>query len=244
VKAVEIDTKKSELTRVPEAERTFFLLIGHLANELNVLNKLLFFCSQFETSEGWERRASTAQALVVGKILAGKLSEGWELLQRSFFSSKLSQLFEPLLAPEAKEALGHLKRYFGKENLIRNVRNRFSFHYSVEDVRGVFDQMPDTDEWQMCLADSNGNSLYYSSELVVNYALLDAIAPGTPQQAMEKLLEETTKVTGWFIALINGCMVVFAERHLLDSDGKLEMRPVAIADVPSKDDVRIPYFIA
>jgi hypothetical protein len=142
VKAVEIDTRKSELAKVPEAERTFLLLLGHLANELAVLSKLFLFCSEFESDDKWKRRAAPAQALVVGKLLVGKLSEGWELLQQSFFGSKLSQLFEPRLSPEAKEAIHHLKRYFGKENLIRNVRNRYSFHYSVEDIRGVFDHVP------------------------------------------------------------------------------------------------------
>jgi hypothetical protein len=102
---------------------------------------------------------------------------------------------------------------------------------------------PDTDEWQLCLADSTGNSLYYSSELVVNHALLHAISPGAPQQAMDRLVDETTKVTGRFIDLINGCMIVFAERHLLDADGKLPMRPIDIANVPSTDDVQIPYFV-
>jgi len=246
VKGFEINTPKSQLEKMPEAERTLFLLLGHLANELSVLKKLLFFCGHSEAEDKWQRRANNAQALVMARVLIGKLCEGWELLQRYFFGNRLSKLYQPLLEPEEQKALSDLKKYFGSDNIIKNVRNSFSFHYSGEVMAKAFETTPEneTDEWQMCQTDNVGNSLFFSSELVVNHALLEIILPGQPQEAMERLFEESTKVASWFIDVISGCMTVIAERHFLDENSRLEMVAIDIGPVPAIDDIRVPYFVS
>ena len=246
MKGFEINTPKSELDKMPEAERTLFLLLGHLANELSILKKLFFFCGHSEAEEKWRRRANNAQALVMARVLIGKLWEGWELLQRYFFGNTLSKIYQPLLEVEEQKALSNLKKYFGKDNLIKNVRNSFSFHYSGEVIAKAFETTPEneTDEWQMCQTDNVGNSLFFSSELVINHALLEIILPGQPQEAMDRLFEESTKVAGWFIDVISGCMTIIAERHFLDEDGGLEMVAVDIGPVQAMDDVRVPFFVS
>ena len=231
---------------MPENERVLFLLLGHLANELSVLKKVFYFCGHLEAEEKWQSRANKAQALVMARVLIGKLCEGWELLQRHFFRNGLSKIYEPLFGAEEQKALSNLKRYFGRDNLIRNVRNSFSFHYPGSVIAEAFETTPEneTNEWQMCQTDSVGNSLFFSSELVVNHALLEMILPGQPQEATDQLFGETTEVGKWFIDVISGCMDIIAERHFLDKDGKMKMVSVDIGPLQSMDDVYVPYFVS
>jgi hypothetical protein len=218
-------------------------MLGHLANELNVLNKTFYLCSQFKEEPKWRTHAHTSQALVFARILVGKLYEGWELLRKGYFESQISKRYDEKLNKEAKDGLGKLKQYFGRDNLIKEIRNNFAFHYSVEDAKSVLAQDLNEEELLMYLAESNGNTLYYFSEYIVNYALLEAIEKGDPGKALERLISESSKVVSWFNDFASGVMVHIIEEYLLEDDGKLVLEPIEIGEVPVAKKIEIPYFL-
>lgn len=219
-----------------------FVLLGHLVNELNILNKTFYLCSQFEEEPKWRTHAHTTQALVFAKVLVGKLYEGWELLRTCYFASQVSKRYDGKLNDEAGTGLAELKQYFGKTNLIKNVRNYFAFHYSFEDAKSALSGDLNEEELLMYLAENNGNSLYYFSEYVVNYALLEVIEKGNPAKAIERLIEESAKVVRWFNDLASGIMAKITEEYLLESDGKLPLEEINIGRVPVAEKIEIPYF--
>lgn len=234
--------KIADLKNVPELERALFVMLGHLVNELNVLNKTFYLCSQFKEEPKWRTHAHTSQALVFARILVGKLYEGWELLRKGYFESQISKRYDEKLNEEAKNGLGKLKQYFGRDNLIKDIRNNFAFHYSVEDAKSVLARELNEDELIMYLAENNGNTLYYFSEYVVNYALLEAIEKGDPGKALERLISESAKVVSWFNDLAGGIMAHITEEYLLEKDGKLSLEPIELGEVPIAEKVEIPYF--
>lgn len=234
--------KLADLQKIPEGERALFVLLGHLINELNILNKTFYLCSQFEEEPKWRTHAHITQALVFAKMLVGKLYEGWELLRTGYFESQISKSYHGKLNDEVKNSLAMLKHYFGKKNLIEAVRNSFAFHYSVKDAKFVLSRDLNEEELVMYLAANNGNTLYYFSEYVVNYALLEAIEKGNPQRALERLMDESAKVVRWFTDLASGIMVYITEEYLLESDGKLPLEEIELGTVPVAEEIRIPYF--
>lgn len=234
--------KLAGLRKIPENERALFVLLGHLVNELNILNKTFWLCSQFEKGPEWSTHAHTTQALLFAKVLVGKLYEGWELLRTGYFEPQVSKRYDGKLNEEAKDSLGKLKQYFGKENLIKDVRNSFAFHYSVEDAKSVLSRDLNEEELVMYWAENNGNTLHYFSEYVVNYALLEAIDKDDPQKAIERLMDESAKVVRWFTDLASGIMVHITEEYLLESDGKLAREEIDLGKVPVAEEIRIPYF--
>lgn len=244
----EINIPIAKLLDMPETERNLFLMLGHLANELSMLKKLFLFCSHSESVDKWQSRANNAQALVMARVLIGKLWEGWLLLQKCFFGSKLSQQYDSLLSAEAKESLSSLKRYFNiKDNMIKKLRDNFSFHYSCEEMTKAFARTTEseTDELQMYIGDNVGNSLFFASEHIVNQSLLETVLPGKPnEEAMERLVEESTQVAGWFIHVISGCMDVIAERYFLNENGRLEISAIDIGSVQAMNEIRVPYFVS
>jgi hypothetical protein len=242
----EINIPIAKLLDMPETERNLFLILGHLANELSMLKNLFFFCGHSESVDKWQSRANNAQALVMARVLIGKLWEGWLLLQKCFFGSKLSQQYDSLLSAEAKESLSNFKKYFGKDNLIKNLRNNFSFHYSCEEMTKAFaiTTESETDELQMYIGDNVGNSLFFASEHIVNQSLLETVLPGKPNEAMELLVKESKQVADWFIHVISGCMDVIAKRYFLNENGQLEISAVDIGSVQAMDEIRVPYFVS
>ena len=232
----------TDLRKIPEKERALFVLLGHLVNELNVLNKTFYLCSQFKEEPKWRTHAHISQALVFARVLVGKLYEGWELLRKGYFESQISIRYDENLNEEAKEGLGKLKQYFGRDNLIKEIRNNFAFHYSVEDAKSVLGHELNEEELLMYLAENNGNTLYYFSEYVVNYALLEAIVKGDPGKALERLIDESAQVVSWFNNLASGIMVHITEEYLLGSDGRLTLEPIELGQLPVAEKIEIPYF--
>lgn len=129
-----IQLPRAAFEQLPEDERAFFLLAGHMQNELNSLHKVFAWCLHCKnTTTQIESLANGVQAQFYARLLAGKLLEAWNALGKSFFGAGISQRIEGGLHPLAQEALSKLKTYFGKANLIYRVRNSFAFHYSAEE---------------------------------------------------------------------------------------------------------------
>jgi len=237
------DVAKEMLARIPDQERTFLLGIGHIANEVNVLQKLFYWASCSIGDHDLIRKAHTTQAITLAKVLAGKLSEAWVFLQKAFFASSLSKDWESKLQPDALEALKKLKKYFGRNNLVVNVRNRFAFHYSASDIAAGFALPPDGESWQVIMSESNANSLYYVADLVANYAMLESISPGRHQTAIERLIDELISVARFFIEFAGGCWIVATDMYLLREDGKMPVKEYKIEDAPALDRVDLPFFV-
>ena len=105
----EIPISKNQLDSIPADERVFFFQIGHLANELSTLNRLLLFVSNSDGFTDLERRARNAQAMLLIRLCSGKLFEAWQMLQRDFFGSKLSKEYEPLMDESGRNSLTEIK---------------------------------------------------------------------------------------------------------------------------------------
>lgn len=96
-----------KLQTMESSERAFFLLAGHIQNEINSLNKVFTWClrnSSVNDVSDLEGLADGAQAMIYARTLAGKLNEAWEALGKSFFGTALSRRVEGALHPVAEDA--------------------------------------------------------------------------------------------------------------------------------------------
>jgi len=76
---------KKQLNLFPEKERILFIQIGHLANELTTLMKLLINAHK-DSDVDVIRKAYTMQASVIARLCIGKIFEGWRLLEDNLFA--------------------------------------------------------------------------------------------------------------------------------------------------------------
>jgi hypothetical protein len=238
-----IAVPRETLLGMPENERNFFIAIGHLLNELNLLNKLFYRCSQYPTADRLVGKAQATQAICVAKIVAGKLAAGWELPRNFYFNTRLSREYDPLLSPEASEARRELGRYFGcNTNVISAIRNRYAFHYDPERFSAALAASSEEDGWEMFLTEETGNSLYFFSEVIIGHGLLEHINQRSHQAAMDTLIDDIASIGHLFITFLTGCLVVISERYFQDGGG-LPIKSVEIEDPPGLDDVPIPFFV-
>jgi hypothetical protein len=236
---------KSQFNNIPENERNFFLFIGHLANEIAILQKLFIMSFKNKSSSHQvEDRAHMAQALFIMKILVGKVWEAWELITK-VFNRSLSNKYEPRLPCNAKDTLKELKLYFSNKTntVIYKIRNKFSFHYDHGMIKSIFNKLPDDLKMDIYYEESNANSLYYGSEVFVNSAMLEMIYPGNQQKAIDCLIEETNNVSNLLIDFIGNCMFLFVSDFFQNEEGKIYLETVDVGKAPSISEIVIPYFV-
>src|SRR5262245_4499884 len=74
-----VPVTKAKLDNMPEDVRVFFVQAGRLHNELMWLQKLMLASQQRETTNETLTGIQTYQVLMLTRLLAGKLWEGWDL---------------------------------------------------------------------------------------------------------------------------------------------------------------------
>jgi hypothetical protein len=228
---------------IPDEERALLTLLGHAVNEINVLNKTFYLACQHPDEPQWRVHAHLSQSLVFARALTGKLWETWVLLQNGYFGTSLSKKYHEKLDDEAVRALDGLKKYFGRNNLIKTIRDRFAFHYSLSDANCIPTIQPTKDELVMYLAKDNGNTLFYFSDVIVSTALLEAIDPGAPERAMNRLMTESAKVVNQLNQVAGAVMATIVEGYLMAADGKLLLEEIEIGEPPLAESVELPFFI-
>ncbi|MDD5063381.1 MAG: hypothetical protein PHQ35_01295 [Phycisphaerae bacterium] len=245
MKLLKVVIPKSKLSSVPENERVFFVLTGSLLNDLNMLQKLMIFSSNVKTANQVAHMAQNIQTLSLIRIQAGKLHEGWKLLQKNFFGTKLSFAYEKELTDPEKESLEKLKTYFRKDkNLISSIRNKFAFHYypSSTEINQLIDDLRESEIFEIFMSEFYGNCVFSMSNVLINYLILEHTGVENTDEntnkAMIKLLHDITDVTSWFGSFLGGCLLVFAKKHL-----GLESTEVEIPEPPDINEVTLPYFI-
>lgn len=240
-----ISIPKKKLEDMPERERALFFGLGHLANEINILQKHFLWCIP-KTDKEEEQWAALTQSLVLSKVLAGKLYEGWSLIEKSFFNSKLSKEYESRLSEDGATALNSLRQYFNQKkegNLISKVRNKFAFHYDIHEISKRFKTLSETNELSILLGQECGNSLYYASEIIMIHSLIEEIGTDDPQEAIDQLFDDITNVSRWQMDFIEAALAIVIDTHMGETLEDLGAQKIKIAASENLDSIRIPFFV-
>jgi hypothetical protein len=230
------------LSRLPENERTFLLMAGHMQNEFVALQKIFAGCISSEKSATRiEAEVNGSQGFMIMKILAGKLHEGWQLMNKAYFASKLSLALEPLLHKPTRHSLNGLKSYFSNSNLIFTVRNSFSFHYSAEEVTLHWQEAASEPDFDFFIGNEYGNSFYQASETAVNLAVINGINRKDRADALKVFLADVQNVAALFNDFLSGVMVVILERCFSENLSALGVEE-EVHPTKGLDEIDIPFF--
>lgn len=95
---------RAHFDRVPEQEALVYLMLGQLANDINILQKLLIFAiDAFGEGSEPERHAAVAQAMLTERMLAGRLYEARQFVQTADCSRTMKS-YEADLTEEWRDA--------------------------------------------------------------------------------------------------------------------------------------------
>ena len=237
LKILKIDS--TMLSQLSPSERLLLFQLGRLANDLNSLSKFFIFVQPSGPSSP-EQRAAGFQRLMLTRLTAAKLWEGWMMLQANFFAAKLSRGLELRMVEEASSALSDLKKYFGQpDNLLKRIRDKFEFHYDSETLKALLEEHENYPEFYMYLATSSGNALYAFSDELAVLGLVD----GVDAEAINALYAEIfMNLTPKFVLVSEHLMIGLVGQWWGDLLNRRDPEDLELT-VPSVNDVRVPFFI-
>jgi len=238
MKIYKLSLRKRDLSHIPEKEQILFFQIGNMLNEINMLCKITYFCNKKGLTE-IENKGQIAQSLFFHGILVGKLWECWEAFRKPFFNGVMSREYEQLLSAEANENLEKLKKDFGNSKWIKNVRNKFSFHYDPKELQEQIKGMPEDKLLEIYLGETSGNSLYYCSSIIHLIGISTIIDAFDDHAAIRRYLSETLSVADHLVEFFQHFLVALTKRYL---DLKLEKDE--IPDPPRISDLYVPFFVS
>jgi hypothetical protein len=234
-----------QLSRMPKDDAVLLMQMAHLSNTLDALQKLFIYTAVEDDSEPLVFANITMHSLMA-RILAGTVFEAWQVLGRSFFETGLSKIYEPQLKEEGKRALDEVKKYFGEKTLIKNVRDKFAFHYDRDKILREIEVPVEGREHVFFIGPKQGESLFYAAEDIVGMAMLRSIAEDVGidnvGSAFHVFNDEVTKVARDLYTLAHHCVGAIIGKHV-GQDG-FSVSTVTMTDIPKMDEVRIPYFVA
>jgi hypothetical protein len=231
-----IDVTKEQLDQIPHLERAFCVHIGHLRHELMVLKKLLELSAKETPDDSILRDVHLSQQFIIARLLAGKVWEGWELIRKAYFGTKLSLIIEKELPDDTRTALDTLKKYFRTKNLIGCVRNEFAFHYDPSRVQSQLGVVEPTDNLKIYIAET-GDPFFQLSDVILLGALLDAVQNDDSVAAAEKFLKETMVMSSQLVDLCDGCLHYMIKRYIGYGSEEVE-----VPDPPRCDELRLSFF--
>jgi hypothetical protein len=180
-----IRVSKDKLAAMPADERALFLFLGYAANQINLFGKLTIFSSNNLTEEQPEAMLSGAQTQMLLRMAVGLLHEIWvKIITNRFLKSPIGKRYQTIDFG-GNAALSELKKLFGSSNLISTIRNNFAFHHPYDtDVevafqRAIADNAWDG-EWLWFFSQSNFNSFYYVSDVIVINGIMNGNGSGGP----------------------------------------------------------------
>ena len=233
-----ISFKRKTFDIIPENERIFIVQLSLFVNEITMLHKLIVFSNNYKGSET-AVKAQNVQSFFLIKLLAGKLYEGWQILQKNYFRSKLSKQYDDQLSLEGKESIEYIKTYFNKQNLISLIRNKYSFHYDYEHIKEELSSIPEDEGLDLYLASEFGNSLYYMAHVVSSYALFNEVDSTDDRKALDKIFKDVLEMASKFLTFAEVVLGKIWEKYQISvSVGKVTLR-----GVPDINSIGLPYFI-
>jgi len=240
-----ISISKERFDLIPMAERLLFIRFGHARDEINSLLRVFLWSSSFDILNEEELNARHAQSLVFARVLTGKLYEAHKMIRNWYLSNRsIANKYNTLLNDETREALKDLNRYFGSNNLIKDVRKKYAFHYLHDEITKISMKRPTEDELVFYLCPDSRNHFYCSSDTIVNDAMLEAIEPDDKEKAQVRLQEETIKVTKWLLRFLQGYIDIFMKQYFGRTLKEMGAKKILIKVAPKEEDIVLPYFLA
>jgi len=247
-----VNLTKARLAAMPIAERIALLLLGHAANEINVLSKLILMSRKQPPTIQLVDHVETAQTFVVMRLLIGKLHEAWEMFKaRLQADAQIRSKYLSALTGEAGTALTELNKHFGQGSVLTKIRNKISFHYKDEGnlTEANFQRLPESEAWEFYLCRSVANSFYFASELVAQAGVLDLVKPSDDPaaatdpsmdaQSFAALCDIVILVSGQITVLFGELIASLVATSIGDD---LEVAVVDVANCPKISTFELPYF--
>lgn len=242
-----MDITKELLRKMTKEERCLFLALGHAANQVNALWKLVIVLTNGDESDPVKQKLEGAQTQIFVRFTIGAMQEAWRLVEGRFLKRPLGREYLPLLDAPAAAALDRLKKRFGKLNRLAVIRNNYAFHHpETDEVDAAFEkaaaeQRTEDADWAIYFNKALLNTFFFVSDFILVHGMANALAESDVNEAHRQLLGEMAPVAHDLSEFTFGFALAIFRRYVGE---ELTMTLVAkVKDAPDIDELRFPFLV-
>lgn len=203
---------RAALLNMPKQRSSALLRVGLFMNELNWLVRLLLIARIPNSVSEPERRATISLAMLIVKLLAGKMHEGWGKL-----CNGINDLVDASLSAEERDIQGQLSTRLAKGSIIQGLRNRHAFHYSADLSISDLEMLPlSDDELVVYMSENHGHNLFHLSELAAIASLHGWVGKRDAGESFEAAMEEVVKVAGLYSDYLYAVVIALLGNELIE----------------------------
>jgi hypothetical protein len=252
MKVYQAEITKEALASLQPEKRQLVLLLGHAANEINVLSKFALMIPRKDTSHELVRQVETGQAVTLLLLHIGKLLEAWDLIKKRVNDCSQNARLLADMPSNGKVAYERLETVFGPNNVFRKIRSNLSFHYLDKGdlVERNFSALPSAEPWRMILHETRCNSFYWPSAMVMSHAMMQFSLRGAitsemkdylsqAKEALYDLVKLTVEVSGHVSTLFDELIVLILKPIV----STVTLSEADIGEVPRLSECIIPFFV-
>jgi hypothetical protein len=230
---------RGALDGMPDDARRLFFLFGHIANEINTLNRLTLFCVKPQ-SDAVLDEYSGSQIGVVLRLLIGKIHEGYRAVSDRILGSRFNATYIPYLKAEGREALARVKKEMNEWELLAAVRNGYSFHNPNDhQIDTAYAALPISTNLSILLGQSRHSYLFAMSNMLVTRAMFDMTQEDDDVKAQSRIAKDVIDKGGHLFDLIEHLLFTMIERENL-AQISMEKDVLVVDGVESMRTFKIP----
>lgn len=244
-----LELTRADLDSVPVDERELYVLGGHFANDLAILNKqALYALNDGSDPVSPKARYGTAIGMLNIRLLIVRLWAAWEVLQQAKYQSLFEVAADALETdPEStleeidiRAAIAVLFEELGPDAVLTKVRRKAGAHTDRATMMRAYGELPSDHAFLDLLALARGNTLYGAGEEVMTLAVLSATGEEDVDVALGKIADKAIRASGAFADLIQGWFLHFMATRFRDRARMAVMLKHSIS-APRLDEVRLPF---
>jgi len=225
----------SSFKSLPKDDQIFIVQILQFMNEINILETGIHASWNGKNElPRLQRLAQKAQILFYVKTLAGKLYEGW-LLTTKTYNKGMARRYDSLIPEASRRAMKQLKKYFGRNNIVKGIRQKYAFHYDSKRIEEVIGCHYPNGELTFVLPGKTGYGFCDLSADMTDASMLANI-DSDGDKALDLMLKDILDVSTWFCIFVAG-LVSHILRSLECQDGTEDTKGLLLLG-----EICLPYF--
>jgi hypothetical protein len=242
-KLYRFEIEKAVLESLPERELSILLGSGKILNELNIGTKYLTFCinAVHASEDGPDRTAAFTTLSFFLRTLAGHVFEAYEYFRKVVRVDQLQKSRSKLLDDGFYADIKTLRKYFGRTNVVSQMRKRFSFHTDAALMNRCLLSLPPGFTYEVLLGQEHqGNNVFYGSEMTMIHGI-QHLGPHTEwDEAIDAVFKDTTEIATLMAKVFQRIIGSIMSEHLgLTMD---DAESLMSSEGPAIDTVVIPFF--
>ncbi len=235
----------AEIEKMSEKDRRQFLTLTIIMRDLDLLEKMLFFCTHdSEKGNRVEEAAFMVGSFFLLKTLISKCHELWTFFEKEGYLEN-----KQALSTKTFEGLSILEQYYGDQDrkIFCFIRNKFGFHYGRDPYleTKINDAMIQEGDYQMWLENSSrsGNEVFESSANIMLRVLFDEMRnlgfQGSNDELFRKLLGKTKE----FARIAKALSISLVTNDILKGIDHKKVDQITFS-LPKIKDVHLPFIAA